>query len=83
MRYISFFLRITTHGFPLLVYGISDQNGRFHPVNFMLTSHETRRDFDIFYEGMIKMCDIFDIDFDPEYLMQDAQDASEAAIRAM
>ena len=30
--------RITTHGFPLIVYGISDQVGRFHPVSFMSPS---------------------------------------------
>ena len=68
--------RITTHGFPLVVYGLSDQVGRFHPVSFMITSHETIPDFDIFYGGMVDLADLFDIEFDPEYIMQDACDAS-------
>ena len=64
--------RITTHGFPLIVYGISDQVGRFHPVSFMLTSHETQVDFDEFYKGLINLANFFNIEYDPEYIMQDA-----------
>ena len=73
--------RITTHGFPLIVYGISDQVGRFHPVSFMLTSHETQVDFDEFYKGLINLANFFNIEYDPEYIMQDACDASLNAIK--
>ena len=73
--------RITTHGFPLIVYGISDQVGRFHPVSFMITSHETKEDFDLFYAGLIELAEIFDIEYDPEYIMQDACDASLNSIK--
>ena len=68
--------RITTHGFPLIVYGLSDQVGRFHPVSFMITSHEKEEDFDVFYQGLVNLAEFFDIEFDPEYIMQDACDAS-------
>ena len=71
---------ITTHGFPLIVYGLSDQVGRFHPVSFMITSHEAREDFDVFYKGLVELADFFGIEFDPEYIMQDACDASLNAI---
>ncbi len=72
--------RITTHGFPLVVYGISDQVGRFHPVSFMLTSHETIVDFEDFYQGLIGITESFDIEYDLEYIMQDACDASKIAV---
>jgi len=61
--------RITTHGFPLIVYGISDQVGRFHPVSFMLTSHETIVDFDVFYKGFSDLAIFFNIEYDHEYIM--------------
>ena len=31
---------------------IRDQNGHFFPVSFMLISHETASEFDVFYEGL-------------------------------
>lgn len=43
--------RITIYGFPLVVYGVSDQSGRFHPVAYMITSHETQEDFETFMMG--------------------------------
>ena len=42
----------------------------------MIRSIETITYFDIFYEGRIDLADLFDIEFDPEYIMQDACDAS-------
>ena len=72
--------KITTHGYILVVYGISDQCGQFHPVSLMLTSHEGQGDFCHFYEGLIKLCNQFEIEFDPDYLMQDACPASRLAV---
>ena len=73
--------RITVHGFPLIVYGVSDQVGRFHPVCFMITSHETEEDFKFFYTGLVNLAESFDVEYDPEFLMQDACPASEKAVK--
>jgi hypothetical protein len=37
--------KITTYGFPLVIYGVTDICGIFHPIAFMITSHETESDF--------------------------------------
>ncbi len=68
--------KITTYGFPLIVYGVSDQAGRFHPACFMLTSHEQEEDFAYFYESLSDLAHLLDVEFDPSYIMQDACDAS-------
>jgi hypothetical protein len=72
--------RITTNGFPLIVYGISDQTGQFHPICFMLTSHETESDFSSFYKGLVDLSLELNLTYDPDYIMQDACPASRNAI---
>ena len=72
--------KITSYGYPLVVYGISDQCGQFHPGAIMVTSHESEKDFVNLYEGLINLFDKFDIEFEPEYLMQDACPASRNAV---
>ena len=74
--------RIFVHGYPLIVYGVSDQVGRFHPVSFMLTSHEPIQDFGVFYKGLTELAEFFDIEYDPEFIMQDACPASEASMKS-
>ena len=68
--------KITKNGFPLLVFGISDQAHRFHPIAFGIMSHEQEIDFEEFYKGLIDLSKKFYIAFNPEYIMQDAWDAS-------
>ena len=72
--------RISIYGFPLVVYGVRDQKGRFHPVCYMITSHETYEDFVHFYQGICDLCDLMDIEYDYDYIMQDACPASRSAI---
>ena len=72
--------RITTYGYPLINYGISDRCGQFHPVTFTLTSHETTEDFLVFYEALIDLCNTLRIKYKPIYIMQDACPASKEAI---
>jgi hypothetical protein len=72
--------RITTNGFPLIVYGISDQCGQFHPICLMLTSHEKYSDFHLFYKGLVDLASKFNLEYDPDYIMQDACPASKKAI---
>ena len=46
----------------------------------MITSHETQDDFEVFYDGLINEAESLDIDFDPEFIMQDACPASKNAV---
>ena len=32
--------KITSHGYPLVIYGITDIQGKFHPIVFMIKSNE-------------------------------------------
>ena len=72
--------RITSYGYPLINYGVSDKCGQFHPATFVLTSHETIEDFKIFYEALIDICRMLRIKYKPVYIMQDACPASKEAI---
>ena len=58
-----------THGivknrFPLDIFAITDSIGQLHPIAFMLTSFETKYDFDQFYSGLIKLAEKLDLNFD-------------------
>ena len=75
--------QITTNGFPLLVYGVSDIQGHFHPICFMLTSHETEQDFDYFFNELIEQSDLMDIEYNPKFMMQDACQASLNSIKKL
>jgi hypothetical protein len=44
--------KMTVQGYPLIVFGV------FHPICFMLTSHETEIDFTTFYNGLYQQCDL-------------------------
>jgi hypothetical protein len=72
--------KITHFGYPLLVYGVSDRCGHFHPVCFSIVSGETTDDFKHFYQGLINICEQLKLNFKPELLMQDAQKAARAAV---
>ena len=70
-----------THGivknkYPVDIFGVSDQHGTLHPNAFMITSFETVYDFSLFYSSLIYLAKILKLDLDPEYIMQDACDAS-------
>jgi hypothetical protein len=67
---------LTSHGYPLVIFGITDIQGKFHPVVFMLTSHEKRIDFHHLYSGLVKIAEELEINFDPKFIMQDACKAS-------
>ena len=73
--------KIIKNRFPLLVFGITDLRRTFHPIVFNITSHETESDFIYFYKNIIKLWKEINIDFYPEYIMQDACDASLNAAR--
>ena len=61
--------KITTYGYPLIVYGVSDAIGKFHPVSFMISSHETQNDLERFYEDLINEAESLDNNYEPEMVM--------------
>jgi hypothetical protein len=46
----------------------------------VVTSHETEDDFYLFYDNLINEAERLDVNYDPEYIMQDACPASKNAI---
>lgn len=75
--------KLVRNGFPVIVFGVSDIIGTFHPIAFCITSNEQEPDFTKFYEALIKLTNKLDIEFEPEYIMQDACDASYNAAKAV
>ncbi len=63
--------KITTYGFPLIFYGVSDTQGKFHPASFTISSHETQDDFKMFYEGLYNEAGRLNINFEPEFIILD------------
>ncbi|CAF0872227.1 unnamed protein product, partial [Brachionus calyciflorus] len=59
-----------------LVFARTDAEHKIHPVAFCLSSHEQATDFSEFYTGLINLADDLCVEFDPEYIVQDACDAS-------
>lgn len=45
--------KLIKNGFPLIVFGVSDIQGSFHPIAFCVTSNEEASDFYEFYSGII------------------------------
>ena len=50
----------------------SDMHGQFHPIAFMLTSNEKQIEFSLFYEALKVESESLDLEFEPEFIMQDA-----------
>lgn len=71
--------KITIQGYPLVVFGVSDLHGQFHPIAFMLTSNEKEIEFSIFYEALKIESESLDLEFEPEFILQDAQQSSHNA----
>ena len=64
--------KIIKNRFPLVVFGNCDIKGKFFPIAFMISSHETEEDFFQFYSGLIELADKLNIYFEPQYIMQNA-----------
>ncbi|CAF1111655.1 unnamed protein product [Brachionus calyciflorus] len=68
--------KLVKNGFPLLVFARTDAEHKIHPIAFCLSSHEQEKDFSEFYTGLINLADDLCVELDPEYIVQDACDAS-------
>jgi hypothetical protein len=69
--------KIMTTNYNLLIFGVTDIQGKFHPVAFMIINKECEQDFIHFYSSLIKFCkDQFNFVYEPRYIMQDHNQAS-------
>jgi len=73
--------RLTQNNYPWIVCGVVDRRGEFHPIAFMIANQETEYEFTEFFEGLIEVANKLDIEFDPEYIMMDACDATYKAAK--
>jgi hypothetical protein len=71
----------TIQGFPLVVFGVTDLKGVFHPKCSMITSHETEEDFYYMYHGLHIQCEMMELEWCLSFLMQDTQQSSYNAIK--
>ena len=45
--------KLIKNGFPVIVLGVSDIQGSFHPIAFCISSNEDEEAFKEFYQGII------------------------------
>ncbi|CAF0708035.1 unnamed protein product [Brachionus calyciflorus] len=75
--------KLIRNRFPLLVFGRTDMDGKFHLIALCITSHEKECDFLRFYNGLKNLAEDLGIEFDPGYIVQDACDASYNAAKQL
>jgi hypothetical protein len=76
--------KVIKYFYPLLVFGCTDIDGKFHPISFMITSHEETKDFSHFFESLNLIAkEIYDINFNPKYIVSDASRACFKSIKIM
>jgi hypothetical protein len=68
--------RLTKNNYPWIVCGVVERRGKFHPITFMIANQVTEFEFTEFFEGLVDIANKMDIEFDPEYIMMDACDAT-------
>lgn len=73
--------KITREGFPMLVFGRSNLNRKIYPIAFGIVSNEEAYDFLHFFQSIKSLCRFFNINFELNFLMQDAQSACSSAAK--
>ena len=68
--------KLIKNRFPVMVLGITDIAGEFHPIAYCVTSHEKEEDFIAFFSAVKKLSSELELDFNPDFLMMDASDAT-------
>ena len=74
--------KIVKYSYPLIVFGFSDQQRQFYPLAFMFTSHEQEADYNHFLGNFKRLCNQFDINFQPKFIVSDASKAISNAIKS-
>lgn len=64
--------KLSWHGYPVLVVGISDKDKQFHPIAMAVTSGETSNDYEFVFEGIKKHADQ---NYSPNILIADSAEA--------
>lgn len=78
--------KLLWQNFPLLIIGVTDKCRSFHPVAFCLSSNETAKAFEFFFETLkIKVFEMYGANLLEilEYLQSDAADAIKKAFNAV
>jgi len=70
-----------SHIYLIFIKGITDIQGHFHLIAAMITSNETEEDFIYFYKALKELAEKLNINFEPKYVMQDAQRSSFNAVK--
>lgn len=74
--------KILWHGFPILVVGITDLCRKFHPMGVAVCTSEQQKDFEFIFAAVKQAIhNIFDVEFEPEYLIADAAGAIQNAAK--
>jgi hypothetical protein len=76
MIHIDGTYKLVKNHFPVVVIGITDIAGQFHPIAFCITSSEDTHSFTEFYRGLLELAEKMGIEFYPDFIMQDSWDAS-------
>ena len=58
------------------VFGITDLQRQFHPICFIITSHETEQDYDHFFDSLKDVCQEFEFNFEQIFICIDAWSAT-------
>ena len=64
------------NNFPVVVIGKTDIQGKFFPIAFFITSHETSYDIGFFYKSLKETAKILGTELEPEQIIQDAHKGS-------
>ncbi|CAF0754992.1 unnamed protein product [Brachionus calyciflorus] len=73
--------KIIKFNYLLIVFGLTDIERKIFTICFMFSSHEQQKDFDFFFTSLIDLCQKFDINFSPEFLIIDACKAMALSIK--
>lgn len=72
---------MTDLNYTVVCFGRTDVSRRYHPICFMLTSHEEADDYEYFYKSIYNLALMYGIVFEPAYMMQDASLSEAAALK--
>jgi hypothetical protein len=75
--------KLIKNKFPVVVFAKTDFEHQIHPIAVAITSHEQTKDYLQIYKGLISVAEELEIEFDPQYIMQDAWDASYNAVKEL
>ena len=64
--------KLIRNGFPLIVFGKTDFQHKLHPIAFCISSHEQEEDYKHFYLGIKNLACDLNLNFSPDYILQDA-----------